>query len=67
MNGPLIVTADIIGSTDPLGLMASLKEDIEGIDGVASVPLATPNPNADTGLIQVVPETGPDDPATAAT
>lgn len=65
VNGPLIVTADIIGSTDPLGLMASLKDDIEGIDGVAQVPLATPNQNADTGLIQVVPETGPDDPATA--
>ncbi|HSO68972.1 MAG TPA: MMPL family transporter [Arachnia sp.] len=65
VNGPLIVTADIIGSTDPLGLMASLKEDIEQMDGVASVPLATPNANADTGLIQIVPETGPDDPATA--
>ena len=65
VNGPLIVTADIIGSTDPLGLMASLKADIEQMDGVASVPLATPNPNADTGLIQIVPETGPDDPATA--
>ncbi|AQP45639.1 MMPL family transporter [Tessaracoccus flavus] len=64
VNGPLIVTADIIGSTDPLGLMAGLKADIEQIDGVASVPLATPNPNADTGLIQIVPETGPDDPAT---
>ncbi|MHA6513548.1 MMPL family transporter [Tessaracoccus sp. Z1128] len=65
VNGPLIVTADIIGSTDPLGLMASLKADIETIDGVADVPLATPNPNADTGLIQIVPTTGPDDPATA--
>ncbi|MDO5735341.1 MAG: MMPL family transporter [Propionibacteriaceae bacterium] len=64
-NGPLIVTADIIGSMDPLGLMASLKSDIEQIDGVASVPLATPNQNADTGLIQIVPTTGPDDPATA--
>ena len=65
VNGPLVVTADIIGSTDPLGLMASLKSDIEQIEGVASVPLATPNENADTGLIQIVPETGPDDPATA--
>lgn len=65
VNGPLIVTADIIGSTDPLGLMASLKDDIERMEGVAGVPLATPNPNADTGLIQVVPTTGPDDPATA--
>lgn len=65
-NGPLIVTADIIGSTDPLGLVANLKEEIEDIPGVASVPLATPNQNADTGLIQVIPTTASDDPATAS-
>lgn len=64
-NGPLIVTADIIGSTDPLGLVAELKEEILGIDGVAAVPLATPNQNAEVGLIQVIPTTAPDDPATA--
>ncbi len=64
-NGPLIITADIIGSTDPLGLMESLKSDIEAVDGVDSVPLATPNPNADTGLIQIIPTTASDDPATA--
>lgn len=64
-NGPLIVTADIIGSTDPLGLMNSLKSDIEAVEGVASVPLATPNQNADTGLIQIIPTTASDDPATA--
>ena len=33
--------------------------------GVAVVPLATPNENADTAPIQVIPTTGPDDPATA--
>ena len=64
-NGPLVITADIIGSTDPLGLMSSLKSDIEKVDGVASVPLATPNQNADTGLIQIIPTTSSDDPATA--
>ena len=64
-NGPLVITADIIGSTDPLGLMNSLKSDIEKIEGVDSVPLATPNQNADTGLIQIVPTTASDDPATA--
>lgn len=63
-NGPLIVTADIIGSTDPLGLIASIRSDIEELDGVASIMLASPNQNADTGLIQIVPTTGPDDPAT---
>ncbi|HRA51436.1 MMPL family transporter [Actinotalea sp.] len=65
-NGPLIVTGTIIGSTDPLGLMADLKAEIEAMPGVASVPLATPNATADTGIIQVVPEGGPDSPQTKA-
>lgn len=64
-NGPLVVTADIIESTDPLGLIASLKKDIEGLEGVHEVVMAVPNQNADTALIQVIPTTGPDDPATA--
>ncbi|SMH49909.1 putative drug exporter of the RND superfamily [Rathayibacter oskolensis] len=65
-NGPLIVTGTIIGSTDPLGLMNDLKTEIESLDGVASVPLATPNEDADTGIIQVIPESGPDSEATKA-
>ncbi|QHC69079.1 MMPL family transporter [Rathayibacter sp. VKM Ac-2801] len=65
-NGPLIVTGTIIGSTDPLGLMDDLKGEIEKLDGVASVPLATPNETADTGIIQVIPEGGPDSEATKA-
>lgn len=63
-NGPLIVTGTIIGSTDPLGLMADLKTEIEKLPGVASVPLATPNENADTGIIQVIPDGAPDSQAT---
>nr|WP_217485220.1 MMPL family transporter [Plantibacter sp. MCCC 1A11337] len=63
-NGPLIVTGGIIGSTDPLGLMADLKQEIEGLDGVAAVPLATPNATADTGIIQVIPSGSPDSQAT---
>jgi RND superfamily putative drug exporter len=65
-NGPLIVTGTIIGSTDPLGLMADLKAEIEAMPGVAAVPLATPNMTADTGIIQVIPEGGPDSPETKA-
>ncbi|MGN8247085.1 MMPL family transporter [Cellulomonas soli] len=63
-NGPLIVTTTIVGSTDPLGLMADLQSEIEPMDGVAAVPLATPNQNADTGIVQVIPEGGPDSPET---
>ncbi|WP_406635082.1 MMPL family transporter [Amycolatopsis sp. WGS_07] len=59
-NGPLIVTADIITSTDPVGLMNKLAEEIRHVPGVASVPLATPNPKGDTGIVQVIPATAPD-------
>ncbi|MGK3204311.1 MMPL family transporter [Amycolatopsis sp. MEPSY49] len=59
-NGPLIVTADIITSTDPIGLVNKIADEIRGVPGVASVPLATPNPKGDTGIIQVIPTTAPD-------
>jgi RND superfamily putative drug exporter len=59
-NGPLIVTGNIVTSTDPLRLMNDLKAEIERLPGVADVPLATPNPTADTGIVQVIPEGAPD-------
>ncbi len=64
-NGPLIVAGTIVGSTDPLGLMADLKAEIEALPGVASVPLATPNEDATVGIVQVIPEGGPDSVQTA--
>jgi RND superfamily putative drug exporter len=63
-NGPLIVTADIITSTDPAGLVNTLANEIRVLPGVAAIPLATPNPKGDTGIIQVVPTTAPDSPQT---
>jgi RND superfamily putative drug exporter len=65
-NGPLIVTADIITSTDPIGVVNKIADDISHLPGVASVPLATPNPKADTGVIQVVPAAAPDSAETEA-
>ncbi|KAA9089828.1 MMPL family transporter [Microbacterium radiodurans] len=64
-NGPLIMTGTIVTSDDPLTLMQDLGDEIAQIPGVKEVALATPNPTADTGLVQIVPETAPDDPATA--
>lgn len=58
-NGPLIVTAPILTSNDPLGLMADLAEEIRQVPGVEAIPMSTPNMTADTGIIQVVPEGGP--------
>src|SRR5699024_3169267 len=63
-NGPLIMTVDIVASDDPLGVIVGIKERIEEVPGVAEVPLATPNPSIDTGIVQIVPTTAPDDPAT---
>jgi len=65
-NGPLIVTADIMTSTDPIGVVNKIADDISHLPGVASVPLASPNPKADTGVIQVVPATAPDSAETEA-
>lgn len=61
INAPLVVTAQIIGSTDPLGLVDELKADVEKIEGVKRVAMATPNENADTALLQIIPTTGPTD------
>ena len=64
-NGPLLVTGTIVGSTDPMGLMADLKAEIATLPGVASVPLATPNQDATVGILQVIPQGGPDSQQTA--
>jgi RND superfamily putative drug exporter len=64
-NSPLLVTVDIIRTTDPVGVVEDLAADLGQLDGVAAVPLATPNPKGDLGVVQVVPETGQTDPATA--
>ena len=64
-NGPLILTGTIVTSTDPLSLMEDLGDAVGDIPGVKEVALATPNETADTGIVQIIPETAPDDPATA--
>lgn len=65
-NGPLIMTGTIVTSTDPVTLMNDIADDIATLPGVKKIALATPNETADTGIVQIIPETGPDDPATTA-
>ncbi|WGD37470.1 MMPL family transporter [Lysinibacter sp. HNR] len=65
-NGPLIVTGSIVSSTDPVGLMQDIGNELRELDGVAAVPLATPNQTADTGIVQVVPEGSPESEETKA-
>lgn len=64
-NGPLVLTGTIVTSTDPLALMEDLGDAVAEVPGVKEVALATPNETADTGIVQVIPETAPDDPATS--
>ena len=64
-NGPLMVTADVISSRDPLGVVDDLERDLKRIDGVRAIGLATPNEKADTAVVQVIPDTGPADQRTA--
>ncbi len=64
-NAPLLVTVDIIRTTDPLGVMKGLGEDLGRIDGVEAVALSTPNPKADLGIVQIIPGAAQADPETA--
>jgi RND superfamily putative drug exporter len=64
-NGPLIVTGTIVTSNDPLTLMKNLGDDLGKIPGVKTIALATPNQTADTGIVQIIPTSAPDSPATA--
>ncbi len=65
MNGQILIVTDIVASNDPLGVVATLREDIAAVDGVERIQLATPNPNADMAAIVIVPEGGPDEASTA--
>ena len=63
-NAPLLVTADIITSTDPKGVVKDLADDIGKLDGVAAITKQTPNSTGDLGLVRVVPEWSQSDPRT---
>ncbi|MGE2732784.1 MMPL family transporter [Mycolicibacterium vaccae] len=61
-NGPLLVIADLSGATDP-NAVPKLAENLTREHGVVTAaPAAVENR---TAVIQVIPETGPNDPATA--
>lgn len=59
-NGPLVVTGSIDTSNDPVALMDDLRAEFVDLDGVAAVPLATPDPTGATGIVTIVPDSAPD-------
>jgi RND superfamily putative drug exporter len=64
-NGPLIVTGTIVTSNDPLNLMKDIGDELGALPGVKTVALAVPNQTADTGIVQIIPDSAPDSVATA--
>lgn len=65
-NGPLIVTVDITQTTDIFADLDTIAARLGELDGVAYVGQGLPNETADTAIIQVIPESGPNDPETKA-
>ena len=63
-NGPLLVSLDVIATTDPVGVVDAIADDLREMPGVAAIGLATPNATGDTGIIQVIPTTAPSSPET---
>ncbi|WP_262423682.1 MMPL family transporter [Brachybacterium sp. Z12] len=48
-NGPLLVTADIINTTDPLGVVDELESDVAALDDVRRDPDGDPQPGSRYG------------------
>ena len=63
-NGPLLVSIDIISTTDPVGVVNGIADDLRAMPGVRAIGLATPNRTADTGIVQVIPTSGATDERT---
>lgn len=63
-NSPIIVIADIVNTSDPVGAVNDLAQQVGELDGVEEVALATPNQDGTLALIQIRPEKSQADPAT---
>lgn len=63
-NGPLVVVVDITQTTDIFEDLDQIRAELQDLDGVAYVSQGLPNPSVDTAIIQVIPDTAPDDAAT---
>jgi RND superfamily putative drug exporter len=66
-NAPLVITLDILASTDPLGVVSSVEKRIQATEGVSATTVATPNASADTGVVVAIPTAGADTSTTKDT
>lgn len=65
VNGPLVLAVDITQTDEVLEVLDEIADAVRDLDGVATVGGGLPNPTIDTGIVQIVPTTGPADAATA--
>ncbi len=63
-NGPLVLVVDLRGAEDTDAVLASLTESAQATDGVDFATEANPNPDGDAAIINVYPETKPQESAT---
>lgn len=63
-NGPLVVTVNLLDSTDPVGDMDRLGDDLGKVDGVETVAMSTPEPTGSMGFVQLIPTSAVDSPET---
>ena len=59
-NAPLLITLDVLASTDPVTLTDNVADEVRRVPGVLAVPLATPNRSGDTAVIEVIPTSAAD-------
>ncbi|MEZ5140134.1 MAG: MMPL family transporter, partial [Acidimicrobiales bacterium] len=62
-NGPLVVAIDLADAQE--GAAATVRDRLAETDGVASVSPPIPNDDGTAAIVQVVPESGPQDQATS--
>ncbi|MEU0676252.1 MMPL family transporter [Streptomyces sp. NPDC006172] len=58
-NGPLLMVVDAKGSDDPKTVFTDVGDQVEKLDGVATVTPAAPNKAGDTATITVIPDSKP--------
>ncbi|MCF2707483.1 MMPL family transporter [Arcanobacterium haemolyticum] len=63
-NSPIIVIADITNTSDPIGVVDSLADEIGQVEGVSDIAMATPNMDGTLALIQIRPTYGETDTRT---
>ena len=64
-NGPLQVVLDVSGSSDPSGFAQDVERELAGTPGISSVVPAAVSPDGDLVVVTALPETAPQDRATA--